>query len=63
MSDTAPIEHRIGLTDGDFTAADEPFRLFARWLDDELEQLEERQRAFWTPQSVLGVLLAICQSR
>jgi pyridoxamine 5'-phosphate oxidase len=34
MSDTAPIEHRIGLTDGDFTAADEPFRLFARWLDD-----------------------------
>ena len=34
MSDTVPIEHRIGLTDGDFTAADEPFRLFSRWLDD-----------------------------
>jgi pyridoxamine 5'-phosphate oxidase len=34
MSDTAPIEHPIGLTVGDFTAADEPFRLFARWLDD-----------------------------
>jgi pyridoxamine 5'-phosphate oxidase len=34
MSDTAPIEHPIGLTVGDFTAADEPFRLFAQWLDD-----------------------------
>jgi pyridoxamine 5'-phosphate oxidase len=34
MSDTAPIEHPIGLTDGDFTAADEPLRLFARWLDE-----------------------------
>src|SRR5687768_8069305 len=34
MSDTAPIEHRTRLTDGDFTAADEPLRLFARWLDE-----------------------------
>ena len=34
MSDTAPIEHPIGLTVGDFTAADEPLRLFAQWLDD-----------------------------
>jgi pyridoxamine 5'-phosphate oxidase len=34
MSDTAPIEHPIGLTVGDFTAADEPLRLFARWLED-----------------------------
>ena len=34
MSDTAPIEHPTGLTDGDFTAADEPLRLFARWLDE-----------------------------
>jgi pyridoxamine 5'-phosphate oxidase len=34
MSDTAPIEHQRGLTDGDFTATDEPLRLFARWLDD-----------------------------
>ena len=34
MSDTAPIEHPSWLTSGDFTAADEPFRLFAAWLDD-----------------------------
>jgi pyridoxamine 5'-phosphate oxidase len=34
MSDTAPIEHPIGLTVGDFTAADEPLRLFAQWLDE-----------------------------
>jgi pyridoxamine 5'-phosphate oxidase len=34
MSDTAPIEHPKALTVGDFTAADEPFRLFAQWLDD-----------------------------
>jgi pyridoxamine 5'-phosphate oxidase len=34
MSDTAPIEHPTGLTDGDFTAADEPLRLFGRWLED-----------------------------
>jgi pyridoxamine 5'-phosphate oxidase len=34
MSDTAPIEHPIGLTVGDFTAADEPLRLFAAWLDE-----------------------------
>src|SRR5712691_5361248 len=34
MSDTAPIEHPVWLTSGDFTAADEPFRLFAAWLTD-----------------------------
>ena len=34
MSDTAPIEHPVWLTSGDFTAADEPFALFAAWLKD-----------------------------
>jgi len=34
MSDTAPIEHPTWLKSGDFTAADEPFRLFAAWLVD-----------------------------
>jgi pyridoxamine 5'-phosphate oxidase len=34
MSDTKPIEHPSWLTSGDFTAADEPFRLFAAWLAD-----------------------------
>jgi pyridoxamine 5'-phosphate oxidase len=34
MSDAAPIEHRSGLTVGDFTAADEPLRLFAQWLEE-----------------------------
>lgn len=34
MSDTASIEHPTWLTSGDFTAADEPFRLFAAWLAD-----------------------------
>ena len=34
MSDTAPIEHPSWLTGGDFTAADEPLRLFAAWLDE-----------------------------
>src|SRR5262245_8290807 len=34
MSDTTPIEHRSWLTTGDFTAADEPLRLFAAWLTD-----------------------------
>src|SRR5580658_6615443 len=32
MSDTAPIEHPTWLTGGDFTAADEPVRLFAAWF-------------------------------
>jgi pyridoxamine 5'-phosphate oxidase len=32
MSDTAPMKHPIGLTVGDFTAAEEPLRLFADWL-------------------------------
>jgi len=34
MSDTMSIEHPSGLTVGDFTAADEPLRLFSQWLDD-----------------------------
>ena len=34
MSDTAPIEHPTGLTVGDFTATDDPLRLFAQWLDE-----------------------------
>ncbi len=33
MSDTKPIEHPSWLTSGDFTAADEPFRLFSAWLE------------------------------
>jgi pyridoxamine 5'-phosphate oxidase len=32
MSDAAPIEHPSWLTGGDFTEADEPFRLFAAWF-------------------------------
>jgi len=32
MTDTAPIEHPSRLTGGDFTEADEPFRLFAAWF-------------------------------
>ncbi len=34
MSDAAPIHHTAGLTVGDFTAADEPMRLFGQWLED-----------------------------
>jgi pyridoxamine 5'-phosphate oxidase len=34
MSDTAPIEHPSWLTTGDFTAADDPLRLFEAWLKD-----------------------------
>ncbi len=34
MSDTAPIEATSSLTSGDFTAAEEPFALFAAWLKD-----------------------------
>ena len=34
MSDTSSIEHPTWLTTGDFTAADEPLRLFAAWLQD-----------------------------
>ncbi len=34
MSDTAPIERPSWLTSGDFTAADEPLRLFTAWLKD-----------------------------
>jgi pyridoxamine 5'-phosphate oxidase len=33
MSDTAPIEHRLWLTTGDFTEADAPLRLFTEWLE------------------------------
>ena len=32
MTDAASIEHPTGLTAGDFTAADEPLRLFAAWF-------------------------------
>ncbi len=32
MTDAAPIEHPSWLTGGDFTEADEPFRLFAAWF-------------------------------
>jgi pyridoxamine 5'-phosphate oxidase len=34
MSDAAPIEHPEWLTGGDFTEADEPWRLFAAWFAD-----------------------------
>ena len=34
MSEAIPIERTSGLTVGDFTAADEPLRLFAAWLDE-----------------------------
>ncbi len=34
MADTTSIEHPSWLTSGDFTAADEPFRLFAAWLGE-----------------------------
>ena len=37
MSDTAPIEHPSWLTSGDFTAADDPLRLFTAWLKDATE--------------------------
>ena len=33
MFDTAPMEHPTWLTTGDFTAAAEPFALFAAWLE------------------------------
>jgi pyridoxamine 5'-phosphate oxidase len=38
MSDTSPIEHPSWLTSGDFTAADEPLRLFAVWMADATAQ-------------------------
>ena len=34
MSDAASIDRTTPLTVGDFTAADEPLRLFAQWLQD-----------------------------
>jgi pyridoxamine 5'-phosphate oxidase len=37
MPDTAPIEHPTWLTSGDFTAADDPLRLFTAWLKDATE--------------------------
>ncbi len=33
MSKTIPIQHPSWLTTGDFTAAEDPFQLFAAWLD------------------------------
>ena len=32
MSDAPSMKHPIGLTSGDFTAAEEPFALFSEWL-------------------------------
>jgi pyridoxamine 5'-phosphate oxidase len=37
MTKTAPIEQPNWLTSGDFTAADEPFRLFATWFQEASE--------------------------
>jgi pyridoxamine 5'-phosphate oxidase len=34
MSEPAAIEHQARLTSGDFTQADEPFRLFAAWFGE-----------------------------
>jgi len=34
MSDTAAIQHPSWLTSGDFTDADEPWRLFAAWFEE-----------------------------
>jgi pyridoxamine 5'-phosphate oxidase len=34
MTDTTPIEQPSWLTSGDFTQADEPFRLFEHWLKE-----------------------------
>ena len=34
MSDTATIQHPTWLTSGDFTEADEPYRLFQAWFDE-----------------------------
>jgi pyridoxamine 5'-phosphate oxidase len=34
MSDTAGIEHPTWLTSGDFTEADEPFRLWQSWFEE-----------------------------
>jgi pyridoxamine 5'-phosphate oxidase len=34
MSESPSIQHRNGLTAGDFTDADEPLRLFAAWFDE-----------------------------
>ena len=34
MSDTGSIEHPTWLTSGDFTAAEEPFALFAAWFQE-----------------------------
>jgi pyridoxamine 5'-phosphate oxidase len=33
MSESTPIKHSTGLTNGDFTEADEPLRLFAAWFE------------------------------
>ncbi|HVX91762.1 MAG TPA: pyridoxamine 5'-phosphate oxidase [Xanthobacteraceae bacterium] len=37
MSHTDPIEHPGGLTSGDFTEAEEPFRLFAAWYGEAVQ--------------------------
>src|SRR6266480_8142806 len=34
MSESVPIQHRNGLTTGDFTEAEEPLRLFSAWFEE-----------------------------
>jgi len=34
---------------------------FSIWLDEELESLEERFRAYWTRRSLVVVLIAVCE--
>jgi len=34
VTDQAPIQHREGLTHGDFTEVDEPLQLFAAWIEE-----------------------------
>jgi pyridoxamine 5'-phosphate oxidase len=45
MSETAPIEHPSRLTSGDFTAADEPLRLLAAWLEDATQREPDNPNA------------------
>jgi pyridoxamine 5'-phosphate oxidase len=45
MSETAPIEHPSRLTSGDFTAADEPSRLLAAWLEDATQREPDNPNA------------------
>jgi pyridoxamine 5'-phosphate oxidase len=38
MTNNSPIEHPVWLTTGDFTAAEEPFGLFAGWMAEAVEK-------------------------